>query len=149
MSQIPQLMNGLALEHDFQFEPGNGLGAKGQTALMTALSGATNLLALKTEAITAAANHTLLVTGTAAANQTKITSNIVLFDPGGSGRDLTLPAEASSTGLLLVIMNTADAAETTLVKDDGGGAVVTIAQSEGGIVVCDGTTWRGFVGGIT
>lgn len=71
------------------------------------------------------------------------------LDPGGAARDVTLPAEASSENLVFVIINTADAAETITVKNDGGGTVVTIAQNKGGIVFCDGTTWKGLVGGNT
>lgn len=150
MSQIPQVMNGLALEHDFVFEPGKGLAAKGQSALMTALSGATSLLAFKGEAVDMAnAAHALLVTGTAASGETTITSNVLFVDPNGGAQILTLPAESASTGLLLVVFNAANAAEAITVEDDGTSTIVTLAQNEGGLLYCNGTAWRGFVGGIT
>ena len=85
MSMIPEMMGGRALEHDVTVEPGKGFAVKNQTALLTALSGATNLLAHKSEAITCAGDHTLLVSGTAAANQTVIKSNVIIMDPGGAG----------------------------------------------------------------
>lgn len=63
------------------------------------------------------------------------------IDPGGSARDVNLPDEASSNGLIFVILNTADAAENLVVKDDGGATIVTISQNERSTVVCDGTSW--------
>ena len=155
MSRIPEMIGGRRLEHDIptegdlQLEPGKGIKARGQTALMTLLSGATSLLALKSEAITCAANHALLVSGTAAANQTVITSNVLLIDPAGSGRNITLPAEASSTGLFLLIFNTADGAEALTIKDDGGTDIIVLDQNQHGIVFCDGTNFIGFMGGET
>tara|TARA_R100000664_G_C2760052_1_gene150649 strand:- start:6609 stop:7061 length:453 start_codon:yes stop_codon:yes gene_type:complete len=150
MSQIPELTGGRALEHDIAVEPGNGFAVKNQTALMTALSGATNLLAFKSEAITMAATHTLLVTGTAGSNQTKITSNFLIVDPTGN-RNLDLPAEASCTGLLLLIMNnaTASSSETITLRNDATDTILTIDEGETGLAFCDGTTWRGLVGGNT
>jgi len=149
MSSIPELTGGRALAHDIAFEPGKGFKVKAQTALLTALSGATNLLAHKSEAITCAGDHTLLVSGTAAANQTVIKSNVIIMDPGGSGRNITLPAEASSTGLLLFLFNAADADESLVVKSDEPATIVTVGQTEGAVLFCDGTTWRGLVGGNT
>tara|TARA_R110001592_G_scaffold216154_1_gene469675 strand:- start:53 stop:520 length:468 start_codon:yes stop_codon:yes gene_type:complete len=155
MSKIPEMIGGRRLEHDIptegdlQLEPGKGIKARGQTALMTLLSGATNLLAYKSEAITCGADHTLLVSGTAASNQTVIKSNVIIMDPGGAGRNITLPAEASSTGLLLVLFNSADADEGLVIKDDGASTIITVGQAEGSLLFCDGTTWRGFMGAIT
>lgn len=63
------------------------------------------------------------------------------IDPGGSARDVTLPAEASATGLWFRIVNAADAAENLVVKDDGGSTIVTISQNEMAEVVCNGTAW--------
>ena len=155
MSQIPEMTGGRRLEHDIptegdlQLEPGKGIKARGQTALMTILSGATSLLALKSEAITCAANHTLLVSGTAAANQTVITSNVLLINPDGSNRNITLPAEASSTGLFLLIFNTAATSHALTIKDDGGGDIIVLDQNQHGIVFCNGSSFIGFMGGET
>ncbi len=71
---------------------------------------------------------------------------IQALDPGGAGRDVTLPPEAVSAGLDFYIHNTADAAETLTVKDDGGAAVCTPGQNETAYVFCDGAAWRGLVG---
>jgi|TARA_R100000482_G_C5088149_1_gene129493 hypothetical protein len=155
MSQIPEMTGGRRLEHDIptegdlQLEPGKGIKARGQTALMTILSGATSLLALKSEAITCADNHTLLVSGTAAANQTVITSNVLLINPDGSNRNITLPAEASSTGLFLLIFNTAATSHALTIKDDGGGDIIVLDQNQHGIVFCNGSSFIGFMGGET
>lgn len=150
MSQIPALTGGRALEHDIALEAGKGFKVKGQTALVSFLSGATNLMALKSEAIAMAdAAHTLIVTGTAAAAQTKVTSNVLIVDPQSSGstENLDLPAEASSTGLFFLILNSGG--EGIVVRNDGGGTIITIDTNQHGLVYCDGTTWRGFIGGIT
>ena len=118
---------------------------------MTALSGATSLLAFKSEAINMAyATHTLIVTGTAASAQTKITSNVLVVDANSSGSEeiLLLPAEASCTGLLLFGFNSG--AERVVIKEDSSStAIITIDQNQHGLVFCDGTTWRGFMGALT
>jgi hypothetical protein len=146
MSSIPELTGGRALAHDIAFEPGKGFKVKGQTALLTALSGATNLLAFKSQAIDMAdAAHTLIVTGTAASAQTKIESNVLYVDANSSGtEDLTLPAEASSTGLLLFIYNSGG--ESIVVKSDAPATICTIATVKGAVLFCDGTTWRSILG---
>lgn len=66
--------------------------------------------------------------------------NIFSFDPGGAGRDVTLPAEATSAGQWRVIANRADAAEVLTVKDDGGATICTPTQNETAMVFCDGTS---------
>lgn len=71
------------------------------------------------------------------------------LNPDGAHRDVVLPAEASSTGYRYFIFNTADAAENLVVKDDGANTILTIAQNESGIVVCNGTVWKGMVGANT
>jgi hypothetical protein len=59
-----------------------------------------------------------------------------------------LPAEEA--GLFFVIVNSADAAETLTVKEDSGTTTIsTIAQNKAAILVCDGTTWRTLVGGVS
>lgn len=84
------------------------------------------------------------------ADSTTATGNITLttadqnfqkIDPGGSARDVTLPAEASSNGMWFYILNAADAAENLVVKDDGAATIVTISQNEAAIVICNGTAW--------
>ena len=74
---------------------------------------------------------------------------IMFLDCGGAGRNVDLPAEADSEFLTFHIINTSDGAETITVRDDGGATIVTIAQNEGGFVACNGTVWRGYIGGIT
>jgi len=75
---------------------------------------------------------------------------VILLDPGGGAVDCLLPAEALSDGLMFFIINTADAVEAITVKEDSDTTtILTLDQNQGGWVVCDGTTWRGFMGGIT
>lgn len=71
---------------------------------------------------------------------------IQFLDPGGASRTVTLPSAAE--GLFFIIVNTADAAEDLTISD-GASTVVTISQNEAGLVVSDGTSWKGFVGANT
>jgi hypothetical protein len=71
---------------------------------------------------------------------------IQVLDPGGAGRDVTLPPEAASAGLEFYIHNAADAAEVLTIKEDGGSTICTPTQNETAYVYCDGSTWRGVVG---
>ncbi len=73
-------------------------------------------------------------------------SNMFSFDPGGSARNLILPAEATSAGIVLFINNTADAAEVITIQDDTPATVCTPTQNESAIVWCDGVSWFGLAG---
>ncbi len=68
------------------------------------------------------------------------------FDPGGAGRTVTLPAEASSNGCLVFISNEADNAEVLTIQDDGSNTIVTPTQNEAAVLWCNGTLWFGLVG---
>lgn len=68
------------------------------------------------------------------------------FDPGGSGRTITLPPEAASKGAFITISNEASGAEVLTVEDDGSNTIVTPTQNEAAILWCDGTSWYGLVG---
>jgi hypothetical protein len=68
-------------------------------------------------------------------------ANILRLDPGGAARDVTLPAEANSAGVVYKIINAADAAENLVIKDDGASTVATINQNEMCEVACDGSAW--------
>jgi len=85
---------------------------------------------------------------TLAANKTLTADDarIQVLDPGGAGRDVTLPPEAASAGLDFYIHNAADAAEVLTIKDDAAAAVCTPTENESAYLYCDGTTWRGLVG---
>lgn len=164
MSKLAELHAGNRLTQDIPFEDDFGLdlgnSADGHleydsTSSRTEYSGAdwsfeSGVLVFKsvtTVAMNDAAHA--LVLGSAGAAQTQLTGNIVFCDPesGGVSEDLTLPAEASSTGLELTIYNTGG--EGIVVKDDGGATVATLETTEHCIVACDGTTWYGFVGAET
>lgn len=92
--------------------------------------------------------HALVLT-TAGANQTRLESNLLTVDPEGVSEILTLPPEAESDGLFILIANTADAAETVVVEDDAAAVIITLEQNEAGALWCDGVAWHGFVGGVT
>lgn len=67
------------------------------------------------------------------------------LDPGGSGRTVNLPAIAGSEGQLLLIKNTADAAEVLTIADSIG-TVATPTQNESVILWCGKTRWAGIAG---
>ncbi len=82
----------------------------------------------------------------AAKTLTTLSPTLQFLDPGGAGRDINLPAEADSQGLVFIISNEADAAEVLTIKNDGGGTICTPTQNEAAIVFCNGTVWSGIVG---
>ncbi len=73
-------------------------------------------------------------------------TQIFLFDPGGAGRNLDLPAEETSKGAVIFISNRADAAEVITIRNDAAATVCTPTQNEAAIVFCDGVSWCGLVG---
>jgi hypothetical protein len=90
-----------------------------------------------------------LVYGTAGAGEFKVTSNIIQVDPnsGQASEILTLPPVATSVGVMLVLINTGG--EGVVVKDVATATIITLDTAQNGLVVCDGTNWRGFMGAIT
>jgi hypothetical protein len=79
-----------------------------------------------------------------------VLSGSALFVDANSGQateDLTLPPEATSSGLMLPIFNTGG--EGIVVKDDGGSTILTLDAGQSGIVACNGTNWFGFMGAVT
>ena len=75
----------------------------------------------------------------------------LILDPNSASRQVDLPAEADSEGLMFFIFNDGDGSQTLVVKDDGGTSSITwIFPIHAGWVHCDGTKWRGIVSdGIT
>lgn len=72
---------------------------------------------------------------------------VLVVDPNGGAKDMLLPAEADSKGLVFFVYNKADAAENLVLKDDSDTqTIVTIAQDAAAMVHCDGTTWRHLAG---
>lgn len=72
-------------------------------------------------------------------------SHIMVLDPGGATRVVTLPA--NEKGLWWIIVNAADAAEDLTINDPTATTRGTISQNEIAIVVMDGT--RSYVGTMT
>lgn len=68
-------------------------------------------------------------------------ANYLRIDPGGSHRDVSLPAEENSDGLFFQIFNSASGAENLVFKNDAGATIETVAQSEMCLLGCDGTNW--------
>lgn len=81
---------------------------------------------------------------TLAANLTidgDIAANVLKLDPGGSARDVTLPAVDVYSGVMYRIVNAADAAENLVIKNAGGDTIATVNQNEQAEVFSDGTDW--------
>lgn len=75
---------------------------------------------------------------------------VIILDPDGATRDVTLPAEADSIGLMFFILNGGDGSQILVIKDDGGTTIITLDFPDHGWVHCDGVKWRGIVSkGIT
>ena len=74
------------------------------------------------------------VTLTSNLSLTESLGRVLILDPGGASRDLTLPTvdfvKSPAGGPWFVIVNDAGAAENLVVKDHLGTTVVTIAQNE-------------------
>lgn len=80
---------------------------------------------------------------TAAPITVTMTSNVLAVDATSSGTEkLKLPPEGDCNGFMVTVLNTGG--ESILVRSDSDGAIKTVATTEIGIFVCDGTTWRGF-----
>jgi hypothetical protein len=74
-----------------------------------------------------------------------LVGNLLFVDAeSGSSEDLKLPPEAEQEGTILIIVNTGG--ETINVQNDAAGGLLTLEIDNTAIVVCDGTTWIGFVG---
>ena len=71
------------------------------------------------------------------------TPTILTVDPTADGRKVILPAITEPyKGLMFLLTNAADAAESILVRSPGDAATIgTIAQNENAWVYNDGTTW--------
>jgi len=68
--------------------------------------------------------------------------NVLVLDPGGADRTITLEAEATSEGLIRVFRNSADAPDEYLtIADDAAATVATIGPGGVVCVYCDGTSW--------
>lgn len=80
---------------------------------------------------------------TGAATLYPTSKRVQRMDPGGSSRNVTLPAVDKCQGVDFVIVNTADAAENLVMKNAGASTIVTIGQDQLGFVWCDGGAWYG------
>ncbi len=68
--------------------------------------------------------------------------NLLRLDPGGAARTVNLWPELEAKGMVVEIVNAADAAETITVKEDSSTTTIaSIAQNRSAKLMCDGTTW--------
>jgi hypothetical protein len=77
---------------------------------------------------------------------TKLDGQLLRFDPDGSHRDVTLPTvSAEDAGYFFVIANWAGGAENLVIKDAAASTIVTVNQSECGVVYVDSAgAWQAF-----
>ena len=93
-----------------------------------------------TMSITMAATPHALVFGTAGSNETKVIGNLILVNAGAARRVLRLPPTASSSGLVLIVMNVgSDAFE--IATSTGSTVVAAVASGKGAIVGSNGSGW--------
>lgn len=73
--------------------------------------------------------------------------DVIVLDPGGAHRDVTLPASsASNTGRIWFIINTADAAENLVIKNAAAATIITVNQNEMAMVInINGTFYAGIL----
>lgn len=93
------------------------------------------------------ATYTLTGTFTVPANSPPV----LVLDPGGTTpRKVLMPLASSTKGQVVVIVNSADAAEDLTIKDSTDATTYgTISQNELAMLFCDGTAWRIGVGTTT
>lgn len=63
------------------------------------------------------------------------------LDPNGTDRIVTLPAEATSTSRMFIILNTGSA-NNIVVKNGTATTIATLAAGIAGMFSCDGITWK-------
>jgi hypothetical protein len=93
---------------------------------------------------TIAADHTLVL-GTAAANQTKLTGQVVLLNnTSGATKNLTLPSWASIANVPIDFINIS--ANDVALLDSTGGAAGTVAAGKGAMLRNNGTIGGAILG---
>jgi hypothetical protein len=70
-----------------------------------------------------------------------VNQNVIALDPGGASRDVTLFAEAHTKGMILDVVNMADAAENLVMKNAAGNTIVTIGQGYRGTIANVAGAW--------
>lgn len=84
-------------------------------------------------------------TETLTGNKTLVTTDkaVQWLDPGGTSRNVILPAEASSTDSRRYIYNDSDGAgENLTLKNDAAATIATLGPGMLGILGCNGTDWK-------
>ena len=97
------------------------------------------------QSATLAGTTTLVYNATSTALELQVQGEILALDPAAN-RALYLPAVGQSKGVVLRIINTANAAETITITELAGVALgtagsVALARQEMAYCVCDGTDW--------
>jgi len=69
---------------------------------------------------------------------------IQVLDPGGSGRNVDLPAD--SIGQAYLVVNTASGAQDLTVRDDGDTTIATVSQNEAAYFVNTGSGYVALLG---
>lgn len=84
--------------------------------------------------------HAAPMVGTVALDDTW--PSVLVLDPGGVDREVTLDAVATSDGLTRFIANSADAEEVLTAKNVAGATIATIYPDELYMLHCDGADWH-------
>lgn len=88
---------------------------------------------------------TMVLTGDKTLTQAEMNrSNQFFVDPGGSARNLDLPA---FPGGFVIVWNTADGVEAITVRDQANTTVAVLDQNQHGVFGCsDAGVWQGLMG---
>ena len=76
-------------------------------------------------------------------------ANYLRIDPGGSARDVTLPAEESSDGLFFHVLNIGTGSENLVFKNDAAAPIETVQPNEIFLLGCDGVNWKAYIPGMS
>ena len=89
---------------------------------------------------------TLVLNATSTSGELQVQGEILVLDPGGSTRAVYLPPVGASKGMIIRLLNSADATENLTITELAAGALATAASAEVlrqemAVCICDGTDW--------
>ena len=98
------------------------------------------------QSATLAATTTLVLNATSTSGELQVQGEILVLDPGGSTRAVYLPPVGASKGMIIRLLNSADATENLTITELAAGALATAASAEVlrqemAVCICDGTDW--------
>jgi len=98
------------------------------------------------QSATLAGTTTLVLNATSTSGELQVQGEILVLDPGGAHRAVYLPPVGASKGMVIRLLNSADATENLTITELAAGALATAASAEVlrqemAVCICDGTDW--------